>query len=196
MTLYGTAWRQSWWTWWVTDFLWLSDTPSDYSWQAGKVAAVNWWETALEFIDAWGWRPWLTLVQELDFPNTVQQTLSVNVTPTLYDTYLVVFYSGFGWVANTLKINNISTWYSTTKISWTSVSVSSDTSIKFDSVWYTEVLLESLNTNTYYKFPFQWVVSNSSYDLYWTLPTTPSNINSIDISAKNAKAVVYKVTPQ
>ena len=41
------------WAWmstWVVDFIALRDTPSSYAWQAGKVAAVNAWETGLEFV--------------------------------------------------------------------------------------------------------------------------------------------------
>lgn len=41
------------WAWmstWVVDFIALRDTPSSYVWQAGKVAAVNAWETGLEFV--------------------------------------------------------------------------------------------------------------------------------------------------
>lgn len=46
----STAW--GWWGWtWVTTFTWLSDTPSAYTWEALKLAQVNAWETALEFID-------------------------------------------------------------------------------------------------------------------------------------------------
>lgn len=43
------------WGGWATTFLWLTDTPSSYSGQAGKFAKVNTWETALEFVAITGW---------------------------------------------------------------------------------------------------------------------------------------------
>ncbi len=38
------------WGGWATTFLWLTDTPSSYSWQTGKFPKVNAGETALEFV--------------------------------------------------------------------------------------------------------------------------------------------------
>ncbi len=50
------TWGWSWGWSWSADFLWLSDTPDAYTWQAWKAVVVNWAADWLEFVNAsWTW---------------------------------------------------------------------------------------------------------------------------------------------
>lgn len=79
------------WAWmstWVVDFIALRDTPSSYAGQAGKVAAVNAWETGLEFVPWTGTGTvtsvWLTSTDfsVLGSPVTTSWNITANLNTT------------------------------------------------------------------------------------------------------------------
>ncbi len=89
------------WGGWATTFLWLTDTPSSYSWQTGKFPKVNAGETALEFVTIPGGGD--MLASTYDPAGIAQQVAGLTATQT-FSTGLKTFLSGmFGLrnVANT-----------------------------------------------------------------------------------------------
>ncbi len=189
------------WTLALTSDLWaystfsaLTDTPASYTWEAGKVTAVNWTEDGLEFIDIPTTSPWWA-VNEIQFNNAwvfgsvpwfSRDWIDLIFAYPWWDTYMLYMQDAIQMTTGTLSL-----WALDNKIRlywpWLSIDLALDTSditasrnqLLQDRDWYIALTNIKVEANTDWSGSPNIITGAESSTLFTNEWTTAKNYHTL-----------------